>query len=191
MASRVLAYLLQQVTSWRGRLALPAALLMVLAAPSGAAAQVMTICHATGDPNTPYQQIDLQPADTIGHLTHEHDLVPAPPGGCPAQLVPEPTAEPDPQADIVPTATPAPAAPAPRRRGTRRRRQARRTPRQDQASAPAGSTAPATPAAGPLSATAVLEGQTLPMTGQDIPAVALMGLGFLLAGAGLRLRYAR
>jgi len=27
------------------------------------------------------------------------------------------------------------------------------------------------------------------MTGAEIPAIALMGLGFLLAGAGLRLRF--
>ncbi len=47
--------------------------------------------------------------------------------------------------------------------------------------------APAT-ASGNLGTTGAVEAQTLPMTGAEVPMIALMGLGFVLAGAGLRLR---
>src|SRR5205085_2202997 len=117
MASRILAYILQEVTLRR---LLPAALVMLMAAPSGASAQVTVICHATGDPAAPYQQLALQPADTLEHLTHADDLVPAPEGGCPAQAVAEPTPDPYALPDQVPTATPRPATRPPRRRHRRK-----------------------------------------------------------------------
>jgi hypothetical protein len=174
MASRILAYLLQEVTFRR---LLTAAVAMLLAAPSGASAQATVICHATGDPASPYQQLELQAADTIEHLTHGDDLIPAPEGGCPAQVAPDPTPDPYALPDTVPTAVPSPA--RPRRRPARRPRP-RRT-------APQSAVLPAV-SQGNLGTTGTVQGDTLPLTGQEVPAVALMGLGFLFAGAGLRLR---
>ena len=149
---------------------------MLLAAPGTAVAQQTTaICHATGDPNSPYVLVELAPEATVEHLQHGGDLVPAPAGGCPARLVgdpayplPAPTAAPRPDV-IPPRARPRPP------RG-RRQREAR------------AQVAPAA-ASGNLGATATVESDTLPLTGGEVPAMALMGLGFLLAGAGLRLRY--
>lgn len=176
MASRILAYLLHEVTL---RKLLPAAVVMLLVAPSGAHAQVITVCHATGDPAVPYQQLDLEASDTLDHLTHDDDLIPAPATGCPAQVVPEPTPDPYALPDTVPAAAPAPA--RPRRRTTRRPR------RRPAAAAPRSAVLPAV-SRGNLGATATIQGDTLPLTGQEVPAVALMGLGFLLAGVGVRLR---
>src|SRR5688500_7350105 len=85
MASGFLAYLFQEVTS-RRRL-LPVTIAILLAAPATASGQATTICHATGDPNTPYQQLDVAPEASFEHLQHGDDIVPAPPEGCPGQLV--------------------------------------------------------------------------------------------------------
>ena len=180
MASGFLAYLLQEVTS-RQRL-LPLTIALLLAGPATAArAQGTVICHATGDPNTPYQQIEVSAEASFEHLQHSEDIVPAPPEGCPAQLV---TDEVDPASPYpLPTATAepdvVPNVPPQRPRKPRRRR-----------AAPQGQVLPST-SAGNLGATATVESETLPMTGAEVPGIALMGLGFLLAGAGLRLRYSQ
>jgi LPXTG-motif cell wall-anchored protein len=184
MASGFLAHLLQEVTP-RQRL-LPVTIAILLAAPATARGQATTICHATGDPNTPYQQIDVAPEASIEHLQHADDIVPAPAEGCPAQLVtdevdpaaPLPTVTAAPQPDVVPT----PQARKPRPRARKRRRAQPAPPR------PASQAAPAV-SQGDLGPTATVHSDSLPMTGAEIPAIALMGLGFLLAGAGLRLRY--
>ncbi len=184
MASRVLAYLLPQVIlRRRGRL-LAAVLLALCAAPAAANAQATTtICHATGDPAAPYQQIDVPQDETVDHLQHGEDIVPAPPEGCPAQVVPD---EPDEEPAYplpTPTATPPDRIPPqerPQRPGRRPRERAQPAP-QSQAEPSINS--------GGLTATAsVDEGEDLPLTGAEVPAVALMGLSFLLVGAGLRLR---
>ena len=183
MASGFLAHLLQEVIL-RQRLLLTLPIAFLLAAPATARGQATTICHATGDPNTPYQQIELSPEDSVGHLQHDDDIVPAPAEGCPAQLVvdeidpavPLPTVTAAPQPDVVP----APARPRPERR--RRPRQAAPQP-----APPAAGSAP-TVSAGNLGPTATVGSDSLPITGAEVPGIALMGLGFLMAGAGLRLR---
>jgi hypothetical protein len=177
MASGFLAYLLQEVTPRRR--VLPLAIALLLAAPATARAQGTAICHATGNPDSPYQQIDLSAEASFEHLQHAEDIVPAPPEGCPAQLVvdevdpaspyPLPTATAQP--DVVPDVPP---------------QRPRRNPRRR--ALPRGQALPAT-SAGNLGATATVESETLPMTGAEVPGIALMGLGFLLAGAGLRLRF--
>lgn len=43
----------------------------------------ITICHATGDEVTPYEEITVRVNGLDGHVTHESDIVPAPAGGCP------------------------------------------------------------------------------------------------------------
>ena len=170
MASGVLADLLQEVT----RRLVPAAVLLLLAVPATARGQSTAICHASNDPNTPYQQIEVPPEATMEHLGHPDDIVPAPPEGCPAQaVVDEP--DPAPTATVQPDVVPAPQQPA-------RRRAPRRRPRRPRAqAAPAVTT-------GNLRATASVDAETLPMTGAEISLIALMGTGFLLAGGGLRLR---
>ena len=179
MASGILAYLLQEVTP-RQRL-LPLTVALLLAAPATARAQGTLICHATGDPNTPYQQLDVSAEGSLEHLQHADDIVPAPAEGCPAQVVvdevdpaspyplPTVTAEPD----VVPSAPERP----------RKPRRPRSKP------APRGQVLPEV-SSGNLGATATVDSETLPMTGAEVPGIALMGLGFLLAGAGVRLRFA-
>jgi len=43
----------------------------------------ITICHATGDDDEPYDQIKVSVNGLNGHGTHEDDIVPAPVNGCP------------------------------------------------------------------------------------------------------------
>ena len=179
MASGILADLLQEVTLRQRLLPLTTALLL-LVTPASARGQVTALCHATGDPNTPYQLVEVAPEATLEHLQHGEDIVPAPPEGCPAQLVAD---EVDP-AYPLPTVTAAPdVVPSPQQRPRRRRASRRPSP-----AAPRGQVAPAI-TSGNLGATAEVESETLPMTGAEVPMIALMGFGFLLAGAGLRLRY--
>ena len=45
---------------------------------------ILTICHATGDPATPYDQITLDFNGLATHADHADDLVPAPASGCPS-----------------------------------------------------------------------------------------------------------
>lgn len=46
----------------------------------------LTICHATGDATTPYDQLTLDFAGLAAHASHQDDLVPAPADGCPKTL---------------------------------------------------------------------------------------------------------
>jgi len=48
----------------------------------------ISICHASGDENTPYELLDLTAVDLIEHSTHPDDIIPAPTEGCPSELVP-------------------------------------------------------------------------------------------------------
>ena len=44
-----------------------------------------TVCHATGDPAHPYDEITVNSTDELNeHLTHPGDFAPVPVGGCPA-----------------------------------------------------------------------------------------------------------
>ena len=46
-----------------------------------------TICHATGDLATPYQEIAVNLAELNVHRGHPNDIIPVPVGGCPASPV--------------------------------------------------------------------------------------------------------
>lgn len=65
-----------------------AALAMAACGSSGIAADQLndgklTICHATGNATTPYDQITLDFNGLAAHADHKDDLIPAPAGGCP------------------------------------------------------------------------------------------------------------
>ena len=44
-------------------------------------------CHATGDPENPYEEIVINNTNLQEHLAHPNDLYPVPEGGCPTSLV--------------------------------------------------------------------------------------------------------
>jgi len=44
----------------------------------------ITICHASGDETTPYDEIALDFNELIGHRDHKDDIIPVPEGGCPS-----------------------------------------------------------------------------------------------------------
>lgn len=46
----------------------------------------ITICHATGSATNPYNEITVDHNGLNGHDKHEGDIIPAPDGGCPANL---------------------------------------------------------------------------------------------------------
>ena len=64
-----------------------AALTITACGNSALAAQLndgkLTICHATGDATTPYDEITLDFNELTAHADHQDDLIPAPAGGCP------------------------------------------------------------------------------------------------------------
>jgi hypothetical protein len=46
-----------------------------------------TVCHATGDPASPYEVITINSAQLLDeHRVHPDDIIPVPAGGCPASL---------------------------------------------------------------------------------------------------------
>jgi hypothetical protein len=48
----------------------------------------ITICHKTGSAKNPYVEITVSNTSTMdGHSTHEGDLIPAPEGGCPSEVI--------------------------------------------------------------------------------------------------------
>ena len=168
----------------------------VLAAPAQAQAQdQVTICHATGNPDSPYVTITLDNSGVLEHINHDEDLVPAPAEGCPATEVVLPEDTP------VPTATPAYSVPTPAPTAT-----PTATPRPDddddddeddrarddeddrgeggvKGEGGGGSPSPA----GSPSATRAADTRHLPMTGAEMWLIAAAGIGFLLSGAGIRL----
>jgi LPXTG-motif cell wall-anchored protein len=164
-------------------LALTIALLAALPAAAGAQA-TESLCHATGNPDAPYELITVPEGGIDAHFGHPDDIIPAPAGGCPgaaAQATPTPTpvpAEPvpppptvTPAPDIVPQATATPARP-------RSRPRAQSAPVQTQSEAePLTATSP----------TIALATGALPATGSEVWLTAAFGLSFLLAGSGLRL----
>jgi hypothetical protein len=174
------------------RALLLAGLLLMLASAPARAQELVSICHATGNPANPYVPLSLDNAGVLEHVNHEDDLVPAPAGGCPSQVVPEPTEVPTvtatpeyavptvaPTAAATPTSTPRPA----------------RTPRpKPHTDGGVGPAPPPRSAVLPTVTSTIPEqtataAQDLPMTGGEVWPIALFGLGFLLTGAGLRLRH--
>lgn len=63
--------------------------ILVLFVLAGCSVQLpVNICHATGDPTTPYEVITVTTnADVEEHVAHPNDLYPVPDGGCPTTLV--------------------------------------------------------------------------------------------------------
>jgi hypothetical protein len=173
----------------RRALELAVAAALVAAAPASAQ-ETTAICHATGDSAQPFMALTVGPDELLAHLDHEDDLIPAPAAGCPgpapATAAPTPAATPSPAATPVLTAAPT-ATPAPARR-PRRPRSTRPTPPRPTAAGRGGmaqvvrplQTAPVATAATPAS-------PQLPYTGSEPLVIAMLGAGFVLGGAGLRL----
>lgn len=85
--------------------------------------QQIAICHATGAEKNPYVEITISEQGVLnGHLPHHDDIIPAPAGGCPTEVVggasieltptpsptPTPTPTPTPSESPSPTETPSP-----------------------------------------------------------------------------------
>lgn len=47
----------------------------------------VTVCHATGDPTSPYEEAAVDFKELAGHGDHTDDIIPAPEGGCPAEVM--------------------------------------------------------------------------------------------------------
>jgi hypothetical protein len=72
------------------------------AAPAmGQAEQPTSLCHATGDPASPYVVVEVDAAELAAHQAHAGDVIPVPVGGCPAAVA---QAEPVPIEDDAPGA---------------------------------------------------------------------------------------
>jgi hypothetical protein len=54
---------------------------------AGTAITPTTLCHATGNPENPYEKILVNPAELAVHVEHASDIIPAPVGGCPTSDV--------------------------------------------------------------------------------------------------------
>lgn len=82
--------------------------LVVAIKPSVAPAQSgeVQLCHYTGDPDQLYVLVTASGAELESHNSHENDIIPAPPSGCPSNV---PPVDPLP----TPTSTPTPPAPSP------------------------------------------------------------------------------
>lgn len=46
-----------------------------------------SVCHATGDPANPYQEVTVTDTELVQHLEHPNDINPVPPSGCPSYPV--------------------------------------------------------------------------------------------------------
>ena len=51
----------------------------------------ITICHASGDATSPYDEITVDFTELVGHTPHVDDIIPAPAGGCPTVPVTDDT----------------------------------------------------------------------------------------------------
>ena len=61
---------------------------LVLALLAGCNGAVPTaVCHATGDPATPYQEVTVDATTWKDHINHPNDIYPAPADGCPTTQV--------------------------------------------------------------------------------------------------------
>jgi hypothetical protein len=67
-----------------------AAFLFTACGVNGLAAQAATgtlsICHATGDAASPYEEMTIEVAALLEHADHANDLIPAPADGCPSEV---------------------------------------------------------------------------------------------------------
>jgi hypothetical protein len=73
--------------SW---LAIIVPLIVACGSPAAIVAQLssqnITICHATGGTNPPYETLSLKLPDLVNHVAHKNDIIPAPRGGCPSAV---------------------------------------------------------------------------------------------------------
>lgn len=49
---------------------------------------ITSLCHATGDPSNPYEEVSIDANNLGDHEGHANDLWPVPSSGCPTTLVP-------------------------------------------------------------------------------------------------------
>ena len=144
------------------------------------------VCHATGDPEQPYEFAGFFPPSNLeGHENHAGDLIPAPNGTCPGLdeyfvPTPAPTEEPtaEPTATAFPTQTPT-AEPTP-------------TATADVIDEGDGGGGGSSPGGGTAGSTTQGTGSYasaayLPFTGFELWLIAAAGLGLLMMGGGLRL----
>lgn len=165
---------------------LVATLIAASAAAPARAQDTVSICHATGDPQSPYQPLTLDNAGVLEHIDHEDDLVPAPADGCPATPLVLPEDSPVPEATpeyAVPTVAPTPPATPTATPETDVRSGDREDPPLVAAPRQPG------PAPRPAAAGRRARGQArqLPVTGAEMWLSAATGLAFLLCGLGVRL----
>ena len=89
-----------KLSTIKGRLAAAAQILAItllaacttpgISATSGAVvdgAAPTSVCHATGDPAAPYEELTVDSAGLDEHLGHPDDIIPVPASGCPATQV--------------------------------------------------------------------------------------------------------
>lgn len=63
-------------------------LALTLLASCAAADASANVCHATGDPANPYEEITIDSTELLNeHRVHSNDIFPVPVGGCPASTV--------------------------------------------------------------------------------------------------------
>jgi hypothetical protein len=189
----------------------PAAAPAAPAAPSAPAANPVTLCHWVGRPGAPYVTLTVDARAARRYAQNPRDIVPAPPGGCPASAPPAPKPAPPKPAPPKPVPQPAvapkaPAAPNPTPRSRvlnasapkavtphhvthRTRAKARPRPTTHATPNPLPSVLPATTTPGPtqtISATNTGSGRQLPYTGVNAGLIALIGLMLLSVGVALR-----
>jgi hypothetical protein len=54
---------------------------------AGTALTPTAVCHATGNPDIPYEKVIVNSTELVEHLGHARDIIPAPVSGCPTQDV--------------------------------------------------------------------------------------------------------
>jgi hypothetical protein len=54
---------------------------------AGTAVVATTVCHATGNPENPYEEVIVNSTELAVHVGHASDIIPAPVGGCPTDDV--------------------------------------------------------------------------------------------------------
>ena len=73
--------------STTGRLLAAASILGIAVLAACAPGVPANFCHATGNPDAPYELVTITGTDAAVHLQHPGDFGPAPVGGCPAAEV--------------------------------------------------------------------------------------------------------
>jgi len=70
-----------------GKLVVAAQILAITLLTACTLGATLTVCHATGDPANPYEEITVTSAELNQHRGHPNDINPVPNGGCPASPV--------------------------------------------------------------------------------------------------------